>query len=160
MSSTATNKQPLLIDRPLHVVYDLDKVLSGVASSGVPNIIGTNTAIACVNAIGTEGAIIEDIYSLNRSTTAAKINLYFSSQADFLRTSAVFIGTFTSSNSSTFGTKISCGDMPVITAPVPQVSVSQFKALYIPAGTCLWAARQDTTEVTNGPIVGFQGGWY
>ena len=159
MSSTATNKQPLLIDRPLHVVYDLDKAITGVASSGSVNIIGTNTAIACVNAIGTDGAILEDIYCWNRSTTQQWINLYFSSDSDFLRTTAIFIGRFQSSNSAA-PSKTDYGDMPNITAPVPQVSVAQFKALYVPAGTCLWAARHDTAEVTNGPIVGFQGGWY
>lgn len=159
MSSTATNKQPLLIDRPLHVVYDLDKAITGVASSGSVNIIGTNTAIACVNAIGTDGAILEDIYCWNRSTTQQWINLYFSNEADFLRSTAIFIGRFQSSNSAA-PSKTDYGDMPNITAPVPQVSVAQFKALYVPAGTCLWAARHDTAEVTNGPILGFQGGWY
>ena len=158
MASTATNKQPLLVDSPLHLVYNTDKAISGSAS--LIDIQGTNTAIAAVNAINTDGCIIEDIYSLNRGTTAYTLMLYFSTAADFLRTDSVFVGTFTSSTAATV-TKTEWADMPFTLAPVPNVgSVARNQALFVPGGTCLWVARQATANVTDAPIVGFSGGWY
>tara|TARA_R100001082_G_scaffold81687_1_gene48578 strand:- start:6691 stop:7167 length:477 start_codon:yes stop_codon:yes gene_type:complete len=158
MASTATNKQPLLIDSPLHVVYNTDKAITGSAT--LIDIQGTNTAIAAVNAIGTDGCIIEDIYALNRGTTVYTVMLYFSSQSDFLRTDSVFIGSFNSDNAAT-PTKKEWEHMPFTLAPVPNVgTVSRNQALFVPGGTCLWVARKSAANVTDGPIVGFSGGWY
>ena len=163
MASTSANKQPLLVDRPLHAVFNVDKAITGNPAPGQTNasvdILGTNTAIPVVNAIGTDGAIIEDVYTIARGTTARNINLYFSSAADFLRTDALFIGSLASS--TTIGTVVHWGNMPYTLAPVPQVGSNRFnQALYVPAGTCLWAGRQNTTNITDGPIIGFSGGWY
>ena len=159
MASTATNKQPLLVDSPLHLVYNTDKAVTGSAS--LIDIQGTNTAIAAVNAINTDGCIIEDIYSLNRGTTAYTLMLYFSTAADFLRTDSVFIGKFASSTTAALGVKTEYTSTPYTLAPIPNVgSVSRNQALFVPGGTCLWVARQATANVTDAPIVGFSGGWY
>jgi len=51
--------------------------------------------------------------------------------------------------------------MPKILAPMPQVGTEQnFRALYIPKGKALWAARQSAVVINDGPLLGCQGGWY
>ncbi len=51
--------------------------------------------------------------------------------------------------------------MPKILAPMPQTgSESQFRAFYLPKGRALWVARESNSIVTDGPLVGCQGGWY
>ncbi len=158
MATTSSNKQPLLVDHVLHEVVNLDTSSIGHASS--PDIQGTNTATLLVNAVNTDGAIIEDIYSIARSTTAATINLYLTSSTDYLRpTEGVFIGKFTSGTSVAAVTQWTA--MPNILAPVAQAgSTAQLRALYVPKGKTLWAARQSTSNLTDGPLIGVQGGWY
>lgn len=155
MAATSTNKQPLLVDRVLHYVENLDASVVGAL-----DITGTNTATLIVDSTNADGAIIEDVYSIARSTTPATINLYISSQADYLRPNeGILVGQFTSA--STAGTKTSWADMPKVLAPVPQTGTdSQFKALYIPKGKALWAARESASTLTDGPLLGVQGGWY
>ena len=77
MASTSTNKQPLLVDQVLHYVVQLDS-----STNNGLDIVGTNTALLLVDAVSTDGAIIEDIYAIARSTTAYKVNLYISSAKD------------------------------------------------------------------------------
>ncbi len=155
MAATSTNKQPLLVDRVLHYIENLDASVVGAL-----DITGTNTATLIVDSTNADGAIIEDVYSIARSTTPATINLYISSQADYLRPNeGILVGQFTSA--STAGTKTIWSEMPKVLAPVPQTGTdSQFKALYIPKGKALWAARESSSTLTDGPLLGVQGGWY
>ena len=155
MAATSTNKQPLLIDRVLHNVVNLD-----TATVGAIDIVGTNTAQLIVDATQSDGCIIEDIYSIARSTAPQKINLYLSTSFDYLRPNeGVFIGQFDSA--ATIGTVTRFDGMPRILAPMPQVGENaQFQALYIPKGKALWAGREDIAVVNDGPLLGVQGGWY
>ena len=155
MAATSTNKQPLLVDRVLHYVANLDTAVVGSI-----DITGTNTAILIIDSTQLDGAIIEDIYSIARSTNQSTINLYISSQADYLRPNeGILVGQFISA--TTIGAKTSWNGMPKILAPMPQTGTdSQFKALYLPKGTALWAARESSSIATDGPLLGVQGGWY
>jgi len=155
MAATSTNKQPLLVDRVMHNVVNLD-----TAAVGAIDVQGTNTALLLVDATQSDGCIIEDIYSISRGNVEYIINLYISSSFDYLRPNeGLFIGSFKSA--TTAGNVTRWEEMPKVLAPVPQTgSESQFHALYIPKGRALWAAREDTVSVTNGPILGAQGGWY
>ena len=155
MAATSTNKQPMLVDRVLHYVVNLDSNVN----DGI-DIVGANTAVLLVNAIGTDGAIIEDIYSLARGTTAANINLYISTAPDYLRPNeSEFIGTFASA--TTIGEMTHWENMPRTLTPVPRVGDEPYsKALYIPKGRALWAARNSPSILTDGPLVGCQGGWF
>tara|TARA_R100001463_G_scaffold120301_1_gene176335 strand:+ start:25 stop:492 length:468 start_codon:yes stop_codon:yes gene_type:complete len=155
MASTSTNKQPLLVDSVLHTVVNLDS-----AYTATMDVSGTNTAVLIVNAVSTDGAIVEDIYSIARSTTAGKINLYLSSATDYLRSSeGVLIGQFNSG--TTVGAVTSFTAMPRIIAPVAHAGgEAQLRALYIPKGKALWAARESSSVLTDGPLLGVQGGWY
>lgn len=155
MAATSTNKQPLLVDRVLHYVVNLD-----TAAVGAIDIAGTNTALLIVDGTTQDGCIIEDIYSIARGTTESTINLYLSSSNDYLRPNeGVLVGQFVSA--TTIGAVTSWTTMPKILAPMPHTgSEAQFRALYIPKGKTLWAARQSTTVATDGPLLGCQGGWY
>jgi hypothetical protein len=155
MAATSTNKQPLLVDRVLHYVVDLN-----TAAVAAIDVAGTNTALLIVDGTAMDGAIIEDIYSIARGTTSETINLYLSSAPDYLRPNeGVFIGQFKSA--TTVGNVTRWEEMPKILAPMPQVGTEQnFRALYIPKGKALWAARQSNNITTTGPLLGCQGGWY
>ena len=155
MASTSTNKQPLLVDRVLHYVVNLD-----TATNNGLDIVGTNTAALIVDATSSDGAILEDVYLISRSTTDYKVNLYLSSARDYLRPNeATFVGTITSA--TTVGNIQSWASMPLTLTPVPQVGNNpSHRAFYLPKGQALWAARQSADNVTDGPIIGCQGGWY
>ena len=155
MAATSTNKQPLLIDRVMHNVVNLDN-----AAVGAIDVLGTNTAALIVDATQSDGCIIEDVYCISRSTAPHKINLYMSSSFDYLRPQeGVFIGQLTSA--TTVGDFVSLETMPKILAPMPQTGTeSQFRALYIPKGRALWAGREDIAAVNDGPLLGVQGGWF
>ncbi len=155
MAATSTNKQPLLVDNVLHYAVNLD-----TATNNGLDIAGTNTAVLLVDATTTDGAIIEDIYTLARGAVSYKINLYISSANDYLRPNqAILIGTF---SSATTAEEVARWEkMPKTLAPVPQVGDESFnRALYIPRGKTLWAARNSTANVTDAPILACQGGWY
>ncbi len=155
MAATSTNKQPLLVDHILHYAVNLDTALN----NGI-DIAGTNTAILIVDSTTADGAIIEDIYTIARGTSASTVNLYLSTGQDYLRPNqAVFIGSVTSA--TTVGNVVRWEEMPKTLAPVPQVGTESFnRALYVPKGYALWAARDSSANVTDGPILGCQGGWF
>ena len=71
MASTATNKQPLLVDHVLHYLIDTNNTV--VATQDVS---GTNSAAVVVDSTTADGAIIEAIYTISRGTTAHTCNLY------------------------------------------------------------------------------------
>jgi len=162
MASTSTNKQPLLVDRVLHEVVDLQGAT--IASGSGIEVAGTNNASLVVDCTTNDGAIIEEVYSIARTiTTGYQINLYLSSASDYLRTQqSIYIHKFT--GSTTVGTKTTVTDLPSIIAPLPQTgNASQLKALYIPAGKALWAAvvaQSGTDQAQNAPFIGVQGGYY
>jgi hypothetical protein len=162
MASTSTNKQPLLVDRVLHEVVDL--VGSTVAQDAGVDISGTNSAALIIDCTTNDGAILEDIYSIGR-TTAYKINLYLSAAADYLRTQqSVYIGTLTSSSSVGTKTRIASENLPYVLAPMPHAGTdSQFNAIYIPRGRALWAAVEQQSandQAVTAPLLGVQGGYY
>ena len=173
MASTATNKQPLLIDRPLHYIVDLKG--KTVENTVVIDVGGSNSAALVVDCTTTDGAVLSEVYSLSRAITgsspaAYQILLYLSTANDFLRASQCnFLGNFNAH--TTAGTRTTYGAMPYVLNPVPgagsldssDVIGTHFRALYIPKGYALWAAVQkksasDTAD--EAPLIGCQGGFY
>ena len=157
MAATSTNKQPLLVDRVLHYVVNLDQAINTTL-----DIVGTNTAILIVNAVNSDGAILEDVYSIARKDAGSGeiINLYLSTGADYLRPNeGVLVGQVTGGTAIGQGTR--WPEMPRTLTPAPQVGTDpQNRALYVPKGYALWAARQSSANLTDGPLLGCQGGWY
>ena len=170
MASTATNKQPLLVDRVFHEVYSMND-----ATILANDVSGTNFAQLVLNCSANDGAIIEDIYCISRGQDGSSadyvVNLYLSTDTDFLRpasqsagavTGGIWVGSITAD--STSGNWVHSTDMPYVMAPVPQVGTEQkFKAFYVPKGRTLWAARVSsnlTDGETNAPLLGVHGGFF
>ena len=161
MATTATNKQPLLVDRVFHNVVKGNTLSSGSASS-LDITTGANDSNMLVDCTSSDGAIVEDLYVIARSTTSYKALFYFSSASDFLRaTDSIYVGQIASS--TTAGVHTSCSTLPKILAPLPhQGSDAQLRALYVPKGQALWCTLQLASPATGGgtPIIGAQGGFY
>ena len=174
MASTSTNKQPLLIDRPLHNLEVMDNRITGTPNTQLNgDLAGTNSAILMVDCTQNDGAVIECSYAFSRGDNggnAWRINLYLSTQSDFLRQEAArYIGGF--ETATTAGQRTIYDSFPDILAPVPTVNKGgagsgdptplQMRALYIPKGKALWAAiNHNGTGMTTGPVFGVQGGYY
>ena len=166
MATTSTNKQPLLVDRVFHNVVKTDRLSSNDDTS--VNVAGTNSSSVVLSCVGTDGAVVEDLYVISRSGVATYTALfYFSNVTDYLRADeAVFIGSLTST--TTIGQIRSSETLPKILAPVPHVADgsggNQFYALYVPKGKVLWVTLQLAQPVESDsdtlPIIGAQGGFY
>ena len=163
MASTATNKQPLLIDRPFH-----EGVIVNGSSASTSLDLGAAgvTGALLLNCINNDGALVEDVYAISRGTEHT-INLYLSNYGDLLRPGNTqqniltrYIGKIDGAAQQDTVTSYSA---PKVLAPTPTIGTEpQLRALYVPKGTALWATiRRDTvTEITTGPVVGVQGGYY
>ena len=164
MASTSTNKQPLLIDRVFHEVYEM-----GTPTILTSKVTGTNFAQLVLNCTTNDGAVIEDIYVISQGQGDNSgvlydypINLYMSSEFDFLRDSAVFVGQIVAASAANEWVHMT--DMPYVLAPTAHVgSDARMKAFYLPKGKALWAARQTSNladNISNAPILGLSGGFY
>ena len=76
MATTATNKQPLLVDRPLHSVVKGNSLTSGSDTS--LDILGTNESSVLVDCSSNDGALVEDLYVIARSAVSYKAVFYIS----------------------------------------------------------------------------------
>lgn len=170
MAATSTNKQPLLVDRVFHDVFSMND-----ATILQTDVTGTNFAQLILNCSSNDGGVIEDLYAISRgqdgSSANYTINLYMSSDTDFLRpssqsggavTGGIYVGSITAG--SALGNVTHSSTMPFVLAPVPQVGTAQkLTAFYVPKGKNLWAARLTsnlTDSITNAPLIGVQGGFY
>ena len=160
MASTSTNKQPLLIDRVFNNLITSNTLASGSATS--INILGSNASSVLVDCTTNDGGIIEDLWTISRSTTPYTVLFYISTAIDYLRsTEAVYVGEITTSQ--TVGTYANVAQLPAVLAPVPQVgSNPKNSAFYVPSGKALWATVQVVTPISSdeSPIIGAQGGFY
>ena len=161
MATTATNKQPPLIDRVFHNAVEGNTLTSGSDSS--LDILGTNQSNVLVDCTSNDGGIVEDLYAISRTGAGAtyKVLLYLSSSLDYLRPGeGIYVGQLDSD--TTAGVKVTA-DLFSILAPVPRVgSEAQAKALYVPKGKALWCTLQlaGPNNTSDTPIIGAQGGFY
>ena len=162
MATTATNKQPLLVDRVFHNTVEGNTLTSGSATS--LDIVGTNESSVLVDCTTNDGGIVEELYTIARtgSSTSYKVLFYFSTSVDYLRPSeATLVATILSS--TTEGQITSCDTLPKVLAPLPTTGTeAQLRALYVPKGTVLWTTIQVAGPVNTNdtPIIGAQGGFY
>jgi len=163
MASTATNKQPLLVDRPFH----FGAICNGSSGSTTPDLGAAGvTGILLLDCTNNDGALVEDAYAISRGTSH-QINFYLSNYADLLRPpnnqqniQTRYIGQIAGNAAED---TVGHLEAPFVLAPTANVgNEPRLRALYVPKGSALWATiRRDTVnEITTGPIVGVQGGYY
>ena len=167
MASTSTNKQPLLIDRPLHVMADLSGKSVG-PNVGI-DIVGGAEGQLLVDCTKNDGALISDIYTYARTITQTSYDidpcafpdeaiediygyivcLYLCADRTYLNpANAFFIGAMEAGIDE--GEFIRFLDAPRLLAPVAnlgsvdetEVVATYMQGLFIPKGQCLWAAVQ------------------
>ena len=144
------------MDHVLHTVVNLDQ-----ATNSTINVSGANTAELVLDSTTADGAVLEDVYLISRGTAEYTVNLFLSSANDYLRPNqGRYIGSVKSA--VTVGALTSLV-LPKTLTPVPQVGDDSFnRALYIPKGMALWAARDSAgnDNINDGPNLAIQGGWY
>ena len=165
MASTSTNKQPLLVDRVMHVAVDLNphKITKNSTTPG--SVTGANTAVKLIDAISTDGCVVESMYLISRGA-AYYVNLYLSTSGDYLRPEqAIFIGQIQAEAAAYSRTDVDT--LPKVLAPVAHTGEeSQLRALYVPKGAALWVGIEldvgidINVSLTDAPVLGAQGGWY
>lgn len=170
MASSSSNKQPLLIDRPLLVVEGLRDSTSPL--DGVDPGTGT-TGVLLVDCTANDGAMIDSIWLIQRvNYIQLPVNIYVSTSASSLGVTASggsanarFLGQFGFGSMATVGSTVEMA-LPKLLAPVPHAgsnvddSPPQFRGLYVQRGLALWAAAASTTAVTEAPNIACQGGYY
>lgn len=162
MATTATNKQPLLVDRVFHKVISSNSLASGSATS--LDIEGTNQASVLVDCSANDGAVVEDLYVIARTSTSQAYTalFYLSSAVDYLRpTEGVYVGQLASS--TTNGAITSSTSLPKVLAPLAHVgSDPQVRAFYVPKGNVLWCTLQlaGSVNTSDTPIIAAQGGFF
>ena len=187
MASTSTNKQPLLVDRPLWNSVDLSERLVAETSNGI-DLNGANSCAVVVDCSKTDGAMLDDVYSISRDVDEVivdgenvsnyEIYLYISGATDVLRPAeAYFVGGWESDIQAS-GIK-NFANMPKILRPTPKVGSVEnetdtdggfgrvigtyYRALYIPKGRVLWAGAKKRTADDDGkraPLIIVQGGYF
>ena len=169
MASTSTNKQPLLVDSVIWESINLTDVITGNPNNS--DVTGTNNANILVSCVNSDGAIVEEIRTISRGTTRYTVNLYMSTEADYLRPGvAQFVGRIQvagvddqgAATDPVEGTINKFTDMMNTLVPVPHVGTDpNLKALYVPKGKALWVALQSQTQgMADAPYVQAQGGRY
>lgn len=170
MAASSTNKQPLLIDRPLLTIASLRESTS--PAGGVEPGTGSS-GVLLVDCTNNDGAMIDSLWLIQRvddDTTA--VNLYISSSGLSLGVTASggsagaqFLGRFRFGASQKVGATVEFA-LPKLLAPVPHAGSTaagdppQFRGLYLQRGLALWAAANSTLAVATAPNIGCQGGFY
>lgn len=148
MSSTSTNKQPLLIDRPLHEWTSLGATAALTDSTNFASVIGGG-CVPLVDCIGSDGAVIDSlsIVATQASTSAVSV-LFFLSAAPTpfgitADNTAVVASAVVDSLAAGSRTNVS---LPPLCIPVPslggETSPSETSkkntGLYVPGGTLIY----------------------
>jgi hypothetical protein len=174
MATTATNKLPLLGDRPLFRVRRLD------LTSSPPDTVDPGTGsngVLLVDCTANEGALIEDIYLVQRvGGDQTPVNLYLSNSSIALGVTvtggaadAFFIAQTVMEEFAPAGTTSSFL-LPTLLAPVPHAAVGgyelaigqapQFSGLRVERGYALWAASDYPAASADAPNIAIQGMLY
>jgi hypothetical protein len=169
MATTATNKLPLLIDRPLMRVSSLQSTSSPLNTSD-PGSGSQGTLL--VDCTANEGALLEDIYLIQRVAGHQSIvNLYLSSSNVALAVTATggaaesfLLTQIAQPLGLPVGATVSF-ILPGILAPVPHAAgmmdgVPQFNGLRIERGFALWAANDAPDTDADAPNIAVQGGFH
>jgi hypothetical protein len=149
VSSTSTNKQPLLVDRPLHSFVTLGPTACLSSATNYSSIVNGG-CFELVNCIDTDGAVIDSIsiMTTQAGTTAVAALLFVSSSPTPFgitdsNTALVASGTV---SSALAGARVNIS-LPPLTIPVPSLGGMALPSeadkkntgLYLPDGLVLYA---------------------
>ena len=159
MASTATNKQPLLVDSPLHKCVDLQEAMIPQGSVMVPN---GNSCIKVLDCTNNDGALIEAAYSTARNVYLQSedtdgthrrlgyvVCMYLCANSQYCKADqAYLVASWVAGTNEAAVTTFS--HAPRVLSPVARlggvqaegsqpVEPTYMRALYIPKGMCLWA---------------------
>lgn len=172
MASSSTNKQPLLVDRPLHEAV----VIGG--TSGLSSATNLNTPIASgltllVDCAGNDGAVLDSVSVLitESSTTQSTVALYINDGT----ANYTYVGGVAIPGGNTLGTRVNVS-LPPLSIPVPNLASpaatmatypsetdKKNTGLLIPAGKSLYAgvsAALTAPSAATRVVVAAQGGYY
>ena len=175
MATTSTNKQPVLLDRPLHNLITLTNQNTGNADYWLNN----NNCALLVDCTQNDGALLEDIYAIARGTVKIGISLFLGSASDILRESdpsVTYVGKVSleeGGSAPTAGKVYHFEDMPFQLAPLPVVPLAeansreagQARGFFVPKGKALWCGLAQgsggtTFTLNEGPVIAASGGFY
>lgn len=173
MASTSTNKQPLLVDRPLHEFVTLGATAALSTSSNLSTLV-TGGCFALVDCADNDGAVIDSIsiIATEAGTTAASVLIMLSTSASsYAITSA---NTAVVANAAI--TSAAAGDrtnisLPPLVIPVPNLGAMaspgetdrKNTGIYVPAGLILYVGLSEPlTAPTPATTVNVfaQGGYF
>lgn len=148
MSSTSTNKQPLLVDRPLHDFAILGSTPCLSDPNDFSSLLGGGCALL-VDCSGNDGAVVDSLSVIATQASTTGVYALF-----FLSTATTVLGisnTNTALVASALVGSVSVGErtnvaLPPLTIPVPslggQTSPTEFTkkntGVYVPAGLLLY----------------------
>ena len=195
MASTSTNKQPLLVDRPFLKIVDTSGLLVGTLPAGTAVDPQTAAGALLVDCTKNDGAIVEHLWTISREQTIETydedpdvdpdaelglwgyiVNFYLCpSNTVFDPANAYYVTGIVSGIQE--GSRVQAFNLPEVIAPVAgvgsieedggEVKPTQFRALYVPKGMCLWACavKQYTEDgsiddAAFTPLACAQGGYY
>lgn len=148
MSSSSTNKQPLLIDRPLHSFAILGPTPSLASSTDFSTVLGGG-CVELVNCSDNDGAVVDSLSIVaNQANTSQVAVLFFVSRSPTIfgiteTNTAVVASAIVQSGAPGDRTNVS---LPPLCIPVPnlggQTSPTEVSkkntGLYVPAGLLLY----------------------
>lgn len=149
MSSTSTNKQPLLIDRPLHEFVPLGPTPALTDPTNFATVLGGG-CVSLVDCIDADGAVVDSlsIVALQAGTSAISVLFLLSTSPTIFGINDANTGVVASAviQSAVAGERTNVS-LPPLSVPVPNLgadsSISEVDkkntGLYVPAGRVLYA---------------------
>ena len=156
MASTSTNKQPLLIDRPI----SRGRLITGQTVSNIRTPgIGVTLLVSCLD---NDGAIIDSARIISASSDVGEVVLYLSTAGNSTNVTngnAWPVGYINIAAPVSPGTAVEL-DLPELMTPVPAVGTEpKNRGILIEKGQILVAAKIGTPWA-SGHYLALQGGFY
>lgn len=179
MASSATNKQPLLVDRPLHETATIGDIaaLTNASNFNTPSPSG---CVLLVDCSANEGAVLDSLSVLitQNGTAEVAVLAFLSGSSTASGINALnthFIAGIAIPSGNTAGQRLHV-TLPPLTVPVPPLASpaatmatypteidKKNTGLYIPSGKCLYvgvATVISTPSSATRVIAAAQGGYY
>lgn len=179
MASSATNKQPLLVDRPLHEWVSIGGVAALSSATNLTTLIPSGVSLL-VDCSGTDGAVIDSLSILitESSTTQATVLVFLSSAGSpgaVTAANTAYVAGATIPGGNTGGQRVNI-PLPALSVPVPNLASpaatmatypseldKKNTGLYVPESKSLYvgvSAALSAPSAATRVIVAAQGGFF